>query len=345
MPRAGRGASYPASFAGYQYVSILVFGLLAATVVPAVVSSAYTENLVDNWLLYAIAAVGFFIIFGLGGQFAFSQAFMMGLGGYVSAWAAGSGSAWRGMLAAIVVVAAVAAVFALLALRTSQMYFAIATFGLSQIGVLVIQRWGALGGINGQRLGIAPTSWFGYNFVSQTSFYYLFLIFLVVGLLLAALLERSPLRRTILAFKDDEIVASTLALDVRKHRIVTFVIGSTYAAVAGSLYAHWQTFLSTDGFGLDTGTGIFLMVVLGGLRWKWGAILGAAFYVFVPQWLNVTVQYTSILYGALLVVIMMVCPDGLLGLVRTGVERLAPHLPSGNARIAGSPDTAASFKG
>lgn len=319
LRRTRAGTSGPASFSGGQYVQVLIFAVAVAIIGPQWAGGdPYTQTLINLWLLYVLAALGFYVIFGLAGQFAFSQAFLMGVGAYTSAWVAKSNPTWVGMLAAVVVVAGVAFFFALLTLRTSHFYFAIATFGLSSIGLLVIHQWPALGGSGGQIIGIPVGTWFGRGYFFPEDVFWLFLVFVVLGLVVTCMLERSAIRREALALKDNEVVASTLGVPVLKHRVVTFVIGSCYGAVAGSLYAHWQTVLSTDAFGLNLGTGIFLMVVLGGLGSKWGAVIGAGFYVFVPQWLGVAVQYQQLLYGALLVIIMMAAPQGIVGLLLSG---------------------------
>lgn len=333
--RAGRRAG-PASFRGGQYVQIAVFTVLVALIAPALAHNTYTQTLVNLWLLYSLAALGFFVIFGLAGQFAFSQAFVMGVGAYVSAWVAKSHPTWVGLVVAVTVVGVISLAFALLTIRTSHFYFAIATFGLSSIGLLVIQQWPALGGSGGQVIGVPLATWFGRTFMYQEDVFWLFLAFLVLGLLVTCLLERSSIRREALALKDNELVAATLGVAVVKHRVATFVIGSCFGGVAGSLYAHWQTVLSTDAFGLNLGTGVFLMVVLGGLGSKWGAVIGAGFYVFVPQWLGVAVQYQQLLYGALLVVIMVTCPQGIIGALTAGAR-----MARGLGRIRGAPRSSA----
>lgn len=316
----------PPSFHGGQYLQVVLFVAATAILAPALATNPYTQTLVNLWLLYSLASLGFFVIFGLAGQFAFSQAFMMGIGAYVSAWVSRSHPTWFAMLVAILVVAVIALVFALITIRTSHFYFAIATFGLSSIGLLVIQQWPVLGGNAGQIVGIPLGSWFGWTFLDQADVFWLFLVFLLIALLMTSLLERSAIRREALAMKDNELVAATLGVSVVKHRVITFVIGSCYGCVAGALYAHWQTVLSTDAFALNLGTGIFLMVVLGGVGSKWGAVIGAGFYVFVPQWLGVAVQYQQLLYGVLLVLIMMACPQGIVGLLDDGRRMIQARL-------------------
>jgi ABC-type branched-subunit amino acid transport system ATPase component len=105
---------------------------------------------------------------------------------------------------------------------------------------------------------------------------------------------------------------------------------------AGALFVHWKTFASPDSFSIDLGLGIFVMLILGGIDSRWGAILGAFFYVFIPQWLQggvlgipgphftVTLQgqvhnasdFKNIIFGALLVIVMIAYPEGLVGVGR-----------------------------
>ena len=190
-----RSVTGPASFRGWQYLQIAVFTALVALVAPAVATNPYTQTLVNIWILYALAALGFYVIFGLAGQFAFSQAFLMGIGAYVSAWVTKSFPTPVGMLVAVLAVAAIAFVFALITLRTSHFYFAIATFGLSSIGIQVIHHWPVLGGNAGQIVGIAPGEWFGRVFFFADDVFWLLLAFLALGLVVTAMIERSPLRR------------------------------------------------------------------------------------------------------------------------------------------------------
>jgi ABC-type branched-subunit amino acid transport system ATPase component len=115
-----------------------------------------------------------------------------------------------------------------------------------------------------------------------------------------------------------------------------FVIGSVIAGVAGTIFVHTKGFATPDSFGIDLGLGIFVMLILGGIDSRWGPIVGAAFYVFVPQWLQGGVlgipgveftvdafgqvhrlgDFRDIFFGSLLVITMIAFPEGLVGLGR-----------------------------
>jgi branched-chain amino acid transport system permease protein len=160
----------------------------------------------------------------------------------------------------------------------------------------------------------------------------------VVALLIVSLIERSPLRREAIAARDAPMVARTLGIPVAWIQVIMFVLGSVFAAVAGSLYAQWQGVISPDTFGIDLSIGIFLMAILGGLGSMWGVIIGAAFYVFIPQYLQSFSQYQNIIYGGLLVVILVLLPEGLVGIAARvrDARRGRTHLtagPGGNGGV------------
>jgi branched-chain amino acid transport system ATP-binding protein len=143
-------------------------------------------------------------------------------------------------------------------------------------------------------------------------------------------------QREAIAGRDQAAVASTVGVPVFRLRVTMFVLGSAVAGAAGSIFVHWKTFASPDSFGIDLGIGIFVMLILGGIDSRWGPILGAFFYVFIPQWLqggvlgipgpkfSVTLQgqvhnasdFKNIIFGALLVIVMIAYPEGLVGVGR-----------------------------
>lgn len=305
-----------------QYLAVGAFVVLVGISVPNLVESGLNRNLVNLWLVYSLVTLGFYFVFGIAGQFAFSQAFMMALGAYTSAYVARTEPFWVSFAAALLVVGIVAALFALLMRHATHFYFAIASLGFSEIGLLVFRKIEGLTGPGGQVLNIPRASLLGYEFAGHERFFWLALGALAVGLLLAVFTERSPIKREAIAIRDREHVAQTFGLPILKYRVLMFVLGSCFAAAGGSLYAHWNGFLSTDAFGVDLGIGIFLMLILGGMHSMWGPIAGAAFFVFVPEQLHSIAQYRTIFYGTLLVVVMIAFPDGLLGALRDARARV-----------------------
>ncbi len=118
-------------------------------------------------------------------------------------------------------------------------------------------------------------------------------------------------------------MAATLGIPTLRVRIVMFVLGSAIAAFAGSLFVHGRGFAQPDEFGVELGLGVFVMLIVGGLDSLWGPVLGAAFYVWVPYVLNeldISLfgnpirEYNQIIYGAVLLLVMIYAPEGLIGI-------------------------------
>jgi branched-chain amino acid transport system permease protein len=303
--------------------------LLGVAVVTAVaagmsllVDSAYSYGLLHSWMVFAILGLGFYLVFGLSGQFAFSQGAFFGLGAYASVWAGdGRSFAW-GLVAAVVVTALAALGFALLVWRSDHFYFAIATLAFGFIALVVFREWEGFTAPGGEILGIPKPDLFGHTFRSDRDLALFLTGFLGVALLLTALVERSPLRRDTIAFRDNPQVAATLGVPVLRIRMQLFVLGSVYAGVAGALLAHKNGSLSPDSFSLQIGIDIFLILLLGGAGSMWGPVLGAAFVVWAPEQLRVVGEYRGLIYGALLVAVIVAFPSGLVGLADAGWRRL-----------------------
>jgi branched-chain amino acid transport system permease protein len=312
--RAPRSARPPV-FRGQPYTAIL--GFIAAMAVYWMWrvdgKGLAGQDLMTRWVFYAILVVGFYIVFGVSGQFAFSQAAFAGLGAYTSNYYAKDHGFFVGLVAAIIVTSVVAAIFALLIRKAAEFYFAIATLGISTLVLLVVRTWTDFAGVGGEVTNIRPITVFGHAMNTPSEIYGFLLFVLAVIMLLTVWLERSPYVRESIANRDREVVSRTLGVPTLRLRISAFVVGSAMAGAAGSMYAHWKSNLGPDQWSVELGLGIFLMLILGGIGSMWGAILGAWFYSFVPVWLDFLDRYQQIFYGSLLIVTMIALPDGLVG--------------------------------
>jgi ABC-type branched-subunit amino acid transport system ATPase component/ABC-type branched-subunit amino acid transport system permease subunit len=339
---SARDRPRPPAMRGQPYLWLALFLLGVALFRQFGVSAFGDQDLINTWLYYCVIVVGFYLVFGVSGQFAFSQAVFAAVGGYTSAWATrialfGVDSFWMGVLVAVVVTAAIAVAFAFLMRRASHFYFAIATLGLSEIVLIVLRRWTEFTGASGDTTtGIRDISLFGYPLDNPYRIFWVWFGALALAMTLTILLARSPVQRETIAMRDQDVVASTVGVPVLRLRITMFVLGSTIAGVGGAIFAHTKGFITPDSFGIDLGLGIFVMLILGGLDSRWGPIVGAAFYVFVPQWLqgevlgisgiDLTVtafgqehrlgDFRDIFFGSLLVITMVAFPEGLVGIGR-----------------------------
>lgn len=323
-PAAATAEQRPRALQGRQYLGICAFVVLVALVGPLIGSTRSAQFLVNLWLVYAVAGLGFYWIFGLAGRFAFCQTFMMALGGYVSAFVSRTlgGEAFLLAIAAGTVAAAVVATVLGLAVRKAQhFYFAIATFAVSQIGTAVFTQATSFTGTNGQAVGIPPIEIAGLQLVQDGAIFWFFLAVLTLALLLAVWIERSPMRRNAIAARDNRVVADLAGVRSTRVQVTLFALGSGLGGLAGALVGHWQGVIATDSFGLDLAIGLFLMLLLGGVSSPWGPVIGAAVFVALPHLLSGAEAYGPILYGVLLLVVVLAMPQGIVGGVRQLVGR------------------------
>jgi branched-chain amino acid transport system permease protein len=324
----------PPELRKHQLVAVLVASA-AIALGASLIQGPVGLGLLANWLTLSMVGVGFYLVFGLGGQFAFSQAAFYGLGAYTSAWVTrqhvaadgvslvGGRPFLVGLLAAIVISAVVALAFSVLVQRADHFYFAIATLALSYIGTVFFQQ--SRGFSNGGDVSrVVPASIGGFRFDTPHRHVALLVGGLAIFLVAVALIERSPLRRESIALRDNALATSTTGVPVKRLRFALFVLGSTMAAAAGSLYAHTNGSLSLDTFGLTLGINIFLVVLFGGIGTMWGALLGAAFVVWVPSKLEIVGQHEDLVYGLTLIVVMVLFPRGLAGIVGDLRDRFWP---------------------
>lgn len=298
-----------------HYITLGVVLLLVA-LVSQLVSKGSSVNLLNLWVVYSIAALGFYWIFALGGRFAFSQTFMMALGGYGTAYLDDRGLPFvLCVLGGVGLTVFMAVVIGSVLWRTEHFYFALGTLAVAEIGTVVFGRTSTFTGVNGNITGVSYPMVFGQELRTDGEVFWLLGTVLAAVLLLSIWIRRSPLSRQLNAVREIPTVSRSVGVSVDSLRMKMFVLGSAVGGLAGALITHWQGFIGVDSFGLDLGIGLFLIVLLGGLASHWGVLIGAAFYVAVPELLSGLEQYMSVIYGALLLVVILVFPGGLIGVL------------------------------
>lgn len=340
-----RLSARPPAMRGYPYAWLLIF-LVAMIAFRFGLPWADDQMVVFNqWIYLTILTVGFYFVFGVSGQFAFSQAAFAMVGGYTSAWATREGVDWILAVALGIAVACfVAFGFAWIARKANLFFLAIATLALSELITEVIKQWKEFSGAEGAEVALTESQRieiFGWKVTSITNatsvnernLFWVYIVALVAVLLIGIWLSRSPAKREAIAMRDQPTVAATSGIPTLRVRISMFVLGSAIGAFAGSLFVHGRGFAQPQEFSVELGLGVFVMLIVGGMDSLWGPFLGAAFYLWVPytlQKLHVELfgheirDYNQIIYGATLLLVMIFAPEGLVGLFRR-VKHLLQH--------------------
>ncbi len=303
--------------------NIAIFAAIAIALELMFGDSLTQANLVNLWMFYACVSIGFYYLFGVSGQFAFSQAAMTGVGAYTSAWASRDLPVVPAIIFATLVTAVIGGLFVLALRKASHFYFGIGTLALSETYHILAIQWNSFtGGEGGEVYGIKPLVLFGVDFTGDKKAFWLMLVVACGVLTLGAMLERSPVIRESKATRDQRTVADTLGIPHLRSRVTMFMLGSAVAGFVGAVYSHWKMGLSPNTFGLELGLGVFLMVILGGLTSKWGAVLGAAFYVWVPELISFVEEFKLMVYGGILLIVIIRLPEGLIGIEHIVMSRV-----------------------
>lgn len=310
---------------GRSLAGVVAFSAAVAVLGPQVARGGSDLLLMTLWLVHIISATGYRWVYAVAGRFSFAQTLMMALGAYTSAWVTGEmGAAWTpvGLVAAVAGVALVGGAVGWVARRSDGFAFAIVTLALAELGRQVLSHTEGFSGRNGNLVGIEPLQLAGRAYVTDEDVLTVLVWVVAAVLALAMAIERSPVRRQALAARTNGPVAAGLGVPVERVRLAVFVLGCATGALAGAVMGHWQGFVGTDSFGLDLAIGLLLMVQLGGSRTPWGPVLGATVYVWLPEALSGLEEYRAAAYGVLLLVTVLVLPDGLTGLPATIRQRL-----------------------
>ncbi|MCB9946787.1 MAG: branched-chain amino acid ABC transporter permease [Rhodospirillaceae bacterium] len=288
---------------------------LILAMLPLVLSNRFHFDVAIHVGLAAIAVIGLNLLIGYAGQISLGHAGFFGLGAYGSAVLSGT-HGWPPLLALLASALAVATLAFLVGrpiLRLRGHYLAMATLGMGLLIFMVITNERAItGGPDG--MSVPGLSLFGYALGSRDkgAWYALVAVLLLVAVWLALNLIDSPVGRALRALHASEVAATVGGVDVAQHKLIVFVVSAVYASVAGSLSAHYGGFITPDAVGFLHSIELVTMVVLGGMASTYGAIVGAAVLVALPQFLTAFHDYEPVLLGAILIACMIFLRRGLL---------------------------------
>ena len=281
----------------------------------------YFIHIIIFILIYAVLAASLNVILGYGGMVSMCHAVFFAIGAYAGALISiNLGLNFLvGMVAGSLIAGVSAAIIALPSLRVRDEYIIVFTLAFQMVMYgLMVSLHDVTRGAQGIP-GIPHASIFGIHFESPLQ--NLILISVIAGICLATLwrLCHSPFARTLKAIREDPDAAQSLGKNALKFKVLTFAIGGATAAMVGSCFAYYITFITPYQFTIGTSILLLCIVVIGGGGNFWGAILGATILVglpevlrFVPGNLAVIDILREIIYGALLVIFMCFRPKGVL---------------------------------
>jgi branched-chain amino acid transport system permease protein len=306
--------------AGMTSRALVIAGLvvIVAACLPMVLSS-YQVGLATEVLIFGVLAMSIDILAGFAGRTSLGHGAIFGVSTYVVVYATGQAglSPWTGFALGVLAATAVASVFALLAVRTSGVYFLLLTLALGMIVWGVCLRWTQVtGGENGMRADVRPAA-----LMSHSAFYWAVLAGAVIVSFAMWRFVRSPFGLTLRGIRDSESRMRSLGYNVPLHLFIGFTVSGIFAGIAGGLYAMFNNFVSPSTVALAQSVEGVLMMIAGGVGTLFGAFVGAAAIIVLE---NIVSSYTErwlMVLGITFVLIMIFAPEGIIGKLRAITSR------------------------
>ena len=292
------------------YLTILGFFLIAA---PFIFPARYSQHVLILVLLYVALGSAWNILGGFAGQLSVGHAAFFGIGAYTAAVLASktSLSPWWAMIAGPLFVLPIALLVGWICFRLRGPYFTLSTIAIGEMVRLVALNWSDLtGGAVG--VVIRPSVFSG---TSKIPYYYVVLVIAVATIAFCQRISRRKLGYYLMAIREDEETAESIGIDATKYKLIALAISASLTAIGGAFYANYFLFVDpTIVLPLSLSVEIVLMSIIGGLGTVAGPVLGAVLLKLSSEvFRNEFAQANLLIYGALLVIVILFMPGGLMG--------------------------------
>jgi len=314
----------------------LWFGLLVL-VLPLFVANGYYQSLFVVWGCYVIAVSGLNIVTGYAGQVSLGHAGLFAVGAYTTALlnADGGVSFWLSVPIAAIFTAFVGLLLGFPALRVAGPYLALVTIAFNFLIEKIVLAGGGFTGAAGGKYGLEKPLMAGTGDYRYSGYYLLVAVLAALALWGCHRLVNSRWGRAWNGLRNDHQVAEICGVNVGTAKLLAFVISAFLAGLGGALLAHYQGQVNIEQFGIGESLMLLLMLLVGGQRTLAGPVVGAAIMVALPMVLGGVEQWRTFINGALLVLLVIFMPRGVLGLfVRPQAQPDASAAPVAAAAAA-----------
>ncbi|MBU1208010.1 MAG: branched-chain amino acid ABC transporter permease [Proteobacteria bacterium] len=293
--------------------SLLLIGLLIVLYPWIVDGNEYFISVLVFLGINSIVTMGLCLLMGYAGQISLGHAAFFGIGAYFSGILTSQYSFHPvvAFFAGIFFSALVAFLVGKPTLRLKGHYMAVATLGFGEIFFIAFNELITLTGGPSGLSGIPSLSFFG-QVLEVTAYLYLVWGFVFLLLIFSLNVINSRVGRALRAVHGGELAANAMGVDAAWYKVQVFVLSAVYASIAGSLYAHFITFISPSSFGLMPSIMFLMMVVIGGAGTIWGALLGTAVLTSLPEYLRGLEEFEVLAYGGILMAVLLFMPQGIL---------------------------------
>lgn len=282
----------------------------------------YLIHLAILFSIYAILGVSLNLVVGYTGLLSVTHAAFYGIGAYTTAillTKTGAGF-FSSVILGVIIAIAMSFLIGMVLSKFKGDYYTLGTFGFNTIILAVFLNWQSLTkgplGIS----GVSRPEFLDINFSNNFNFLILALVFLGLIYFVSRFVASSSFGRVLKAIREDETAIAVFGYNTLYFKFAIFIVSTAMAAVAGSLFASYISFVDSSSFILMESIFILAIIILGGLANLRGSILGALFLILLPEILrfvgfptNIAAQMRQVAYGVILILLMLYRPQGLVG--------------------------------
>ena len=292
--------------------------LLAGCALPFALQAAgmdYYVSLASRILVFAIAATGLNLVLGYGGMVSLGHAAFVGIGSYAGAVLIVEGVPGAGahLLATLLASGLAALVIGAISLRTRGVYFIMITLAFAQMVYYVAVGLKRYGGEDGLNLPSKSTLGFGIDLGSDIAFYHVVLAILVAVLVVFDRMLDARFGRALFGIRENEARMEALGYPTSRFRLTAFAVAGGVAGLAGALFANHNLFVSPSVLHWTQSATFVVMVILGGIGYRYGGVLGALVLLLLEEVLAAYTEFWHLPLGVLLLAVVFLAPQGLSG--------------------------------
>ena len=295
-----------------------MLGLLGIfAIVASQFGGGYMVYLINLVCIFTLVSIGLNLLVGFSGQISLGHAGFFAIGAYASGLLGKNLDMpfWLSIPLGSMVATAIGALIALPALRLKNLYLAIATLGFGIVTQKLIFEWRAFTG-GGGGLQVPLPKFADYDLSDGRHMFWAILFCLVIGAWMANKVAHGRTGRALAMLRESEVAAGCLGIRISHYKVIAFALSALYAAIAGGLYAYLVRYINPESFNTNMSIMFLAMIVIGGMGSIPGALMGAAFYVIVPELLRGFKEAPGLVFGLSLVAVMVLMPTGLIGIWR-----------------------------
>ncbi len=303
---------------------LFIIVVLLVGVLPWILPNRFYVRLVNEIIIYGLLAMSLDVLLGYTGLLSFMHNAYLGVGAYATGLLlihVFPESAWPAILCGVLITVVISAPIGWVQVRTGGLAFALLTVAFGMMLYTVAWKWYSLTGGDDGLMGVPQpdVTLFGLKIVESSDSTGIYCFSWAITLILFLLVWRiihSPLGAVLEAIRENEERASFIGINVRRYKLIGWMVACGLAGTAGSLYILYRGYTGPGVMGAFAGAGVLMMVLLGGMRSLWGPFIGAAVFIFMQDYLSTITEHWEFFVGAVVILLVLFMPGGLAGFYR-----------------------------